>query len=149
MAEQEIKQFKVGFHYEESGTCVVEARTEQEAMDIMTERLGQEGVDGLEYTINDRNYGGHTADEIKDYVVSSGINYGDVEFDDEYELEESRYDVEVFLFDMEDDPSTPYHQELLSIEASDEKTALIIAKKKANALPETAGVNVSVEAEIV
>ena len=28
MAGQEIKQFKVGFHYEESGTCVVEARTE-------------------------------------------------------------------------------------------------------------------------
>ncbi len=147
MAEQEIKRFKVGFSYEESGSCMVDAQNKQEAIAIMTERLAQDGVDGLNYETLGRDYGAHSADEITDYPISSDIRYGEVELEKEHF--ESKYEVEVFLFDMEEDPSTPYHQEIIEVEADREGNALVMARQKAYMLPEAAGVNISIEVEII
>jgi len=58
------------------------------------------------------------------------------------------YKVRVFLMDLDDDASTPYFEDVLSIEASNEDEAIERGKDLAYDLKEASGVNVSVGAQI-
>ena len=71
-----MKKFKVGFSYEESGQCVVEAETIEEAEHILVSRLAAEGVADLKFDCMNRDYGTHGGDEI-DCQVRADIEHGE------------------------------------------------------------------------
>jgi len=143
-----MQKFRVGFYYEESGTCVVEARSKEEAEFIMHDRLAQEGIDGLTFDGNNRDYGSTGAEDVTNIGgISSDISDGEHVPDDEFEGE-GKWDMSIYLMDVDEDPTTPYYETEITVLASNEEEARSRAKDLAYELKEASGVNLSVEVEV-
>lgn len=60
-----MKTFRVGFYYTEYGSAYVEAQTAEQAEQKLQDELGENGIDNIEYTFNDRDYMAQDAEEAK------------------------------------------------------------------------------------
>ena len=61
-----MKKFKVNFFYEETGSTIVDAESEDKACEKVNRYLRDEGLTDLCINIVDRNYAAINADEIKE-----------------------------------------------------------------------------------
>ena len=60
------KVYRVGFWYTEYGTALhIEADSQEEAEKWLYDELEQNGLDEIEYKVNDRDYGAQDAQEVK------------------------------------------------------------------------------------
>jgi len=81
-------------------------------------------------------------------IIPIGVSGNEVTYrcvPTEYKLE---FQVRVFFFDVDEDPTTPYDEETYTIHAQTEADALIAARDLAYGSEKASGMNVSVETEI-
>lgn len=117
-----MKKYEIGFNYDVSATCIVEARSEAEAMHIMQETLANDGIDGLNIDVTDRSYGANTSED-KSHVngLSAGIADGD--FQDEYPHDfKGQWEMRAYYIDGEEHEEE-YAEESFVVEAMNEDDA--------------------------